>query len=42
MTYDAFAADDRTCDAVMRNLEIIGEAAKNLPDELLAAATNVD
>ncbi len=25
MTYDAFAADERTRDAVIRNLEIIGE-----------------
>lgn len=41
MTYDAFAADERTCDAVMRNLEIIGEAAKHLPDEVVGA-TSVD
>jgi hypothetical protein len=34
MSYEAFAADDRTQDAVMRNLEIIGEAAKNIPDEV--------
>lgn len=26
--------DDRTYDAVLRNLEIIGEAAKNVPDEI--------
>ena len=28
MTYDAFVADDRTRDAVIRNIEVIGEAAK--------------
>ena len=31
MDYDSFASDDRTQDAVIRNLEIIGEAAKRLP-----------
>ena len=29
MTYEAFVADDRTRDTVLRNIEIIGEAAKN-------------
>jgi uncharacterized protein with HEPN domain len=30
MTYAAFLADSRTQDAVIRNLEIVGEATKNL------------
>ena len=30
---EAFAADTKTQDAVLRNLEIIGEAAKRLPLE---------
>ena len=30
--YDSFASDDKTVDAVVRNLEIIGEAAKKLPE----------
>jgi len=30
MTYEAFLADTRTQDAVIRNLEIIGEATKTL------------
>jgi uncharacterized protein with HEPN domain len=34
MTYEAFLADTKTQDAVIRNLEIIGEAAKNLSEEL--------
>lgn len=34
MTYDAFAADIRTQDAVVRNLEIIGEAARTLPEDV--------
>jgi len=34
MTYDSFAADRKTLDAVVRNLEIIGEAARNLPEKI--------
>jgi uncharacterized protein with HEPN domain len=34
MAYDSFAADRKTIDAVVRNLEIIGEAARNLPEEI--------
>jgi uncharacterized protein with HEPN domain len=29
--FEEFIADERTFDAVMRNLEVIGEAAKNIP-----------
>lgn len=32
MTFDDFILDNKTVDAVVRNLEIIGEAVKNLPD----------
>lgn len=31
MTYDDFIADEKTVDAVIRNFEIIGEAANRLP-----------
>ncbi len=34
MDYGEFIKDKRTRDAVVRNLEIIGEAAKNIPDEI--------
>ena len=34
MTYKEFLADTRTQDAVIRNLEIIGEATKKLSGEL--------
>jgi len=34
MAKDDLAADRKTRDAVIRNLEVIGEAAKKLPDEL--------
>lgn len=42
MTFEAFAADERTRDAVIRNIEIIGEAAKNLPDEVIGRAPEVE
>jgi uncharacterized protein with HEPN domain len=41
MTRDQLAQDPRTLDAVVRNLEIIGEAAKNVPDEVRAAHPEV-
>jgi uncharacterized protein with HEPN domain len=34
MTYDRFLADIKTQDAVVRNLEIIGEATRSLSPEL--------
>ncbi len=34
MTYEDFENNERTVDAVLRNLEIIGEAARNIPSEL--------
>lgn len=36
MGFDEFLLDRKTVDAVARNLEIIGEAAKNIPDDILA------
>ena len=32
-TFDEFMNDQRTVDAVIRNFEVIGEAANRLPDE---------
>ena len=34
MGFDAFVADDKTASAVVRKLEIIGEATKNVPDPI--------
>jgi uncharacterized protein with HEPN domain len=34
VNYDSFLNNQMLIDAVIRNLEIIGEAARNLPDEL--------
>mgnify|MGYP001165998402 CR=1 FL=1 len=36
MTYDEFTADRKTSYAVVRCLEIIGEATKNVPEEIRA------
>ena len=33
LTYDKFPFEEKTVDAVIRNFEIIGEAAKRIPDE---------
>lgn len=42
MTLDEFGANTLIYDAVMRNLEIIGEAAKHLPDEVKAMMPDVE
>jgi uncharacterized protein with HEPN domain len=34
ITFNEFKLDDQKYDAVLRNLELIGEAAKNIPDEI--------
>jgi uncharacterized protein with HEPN domain len=41
MTADQFRADERPFDAVVRNLEIIGEAAKHIPDATRAHMSKV-
>ncbi len=34
MDFEAFQADDKTASAVMRKLEIIGDAVKQIPQEM--------
>ena len=34
MTFESFLADDKTASAAVRKLEIIGEAAKHIPDDI--------
>lgn len=36
MTQEVFVNDKKTIDAVVRNLEIIGQAARNIPSEITA------
>jgi len=42
MDYERFKADRRTQDAVVRNLEVIGEAARTLPEDVKACAPQID
>ena len=42
LTYDTFIEDSKTLDAVIRNFEIIGEAANKLPDEFKDKYLTVD
>ena len=34
LSFESFRSDEKTVDAVLRNLAIIGEAVKHLPDDL--------
>jgi uncharacterized protein with HEPN domain len=38
LSFDAFSADDMRVDAVVRNLETLGEAVKHLSDDIRAQA----
>ncbi len=42
LTKEGFARDRKTQDAVVRNLEIIGEAAGNLPEYIQKSASEID
>jgi uncharacterized protein with HEPN domain len=42
LTRDSFQADRRTVDAVVRNLEVLGEAAKHIPPEIRALHPDID
>jgi uncharacterized protein with HEPN domain len=42
LSRDTFAADDKTVDAVVRNLEVVGEAVKSLPTSLRARRPEVE
>lgn len=35
LVFEGFEADQKTIDAVVKNFEIIGEAAKNIPQEIM-------
>lgn len=40
-TFEEFAKDQKTIDAVVRNLSVIGEAAKNIPEEVKSKHTSI-
>ena len=41
-SFDTFTKDSKTIDAVIRNFEIIGEAANRLPEDFKDAHSNID
>jgi uncharacterized protein with HEPN domain len=42
LSFEQFIKDERTYDAVMRNLEIIGGAAKNVSEDIRQRFPNVE
>ncbi len=42
LSFDEFIADSKTVDAVVRNFEIVGEAAGRLPEEFKNAHSDID
>jgi uncharacterized protein with HEPN domain len=42
MSFEDFCADTRTVDAVVRNLEIIGEASRGIPDDKKLLKPEID
>jgi uncharacterized protein with HEPN domain len=42
ISFDIFVSDPKTIDAVVRNFEIIGEAANRLPEEYKDMHTEID
>jgi uncharacterized protein with HEPN domain len=41
MSYSSFLQDEKTIDAVVRNLEVLGEAARQMPEEFSTGHANV-
>ncbi|MHB1679175.1 MAG: HepT-like ribonuclease domain-containing protein [bacterium] len=41
ISFEQFINDSKTCNAAIRCIEVIGEAAKNIPDELKAKYTSI-
>lgn len=42
LSFEEFTTDSKTIDAVIRNLEIIGEAANRLPEDFKEVHSNVE
>ena len=42
MTYNEFIIEEKTIDAVIRNLEIIGEASRHIPDNIIKKYPEID
>ena len=41
MTFETFSEDQRTIDAVIRNVEVLGEAARHVDDDVAVQAPDV-
>jgi uncharacterized protein with HEPN domain len=41
ISFEQFINDSKTCNAVIRCIEVIGEATKNIPDELKVKYTSI-
>jgi uncharacterized protein with HEPN domain len=42
LTYETFVRDEKTIDAVLRNFQVIGQAAKHVPDDVRARFPGID
>jgi uncharacterized protein with HEPN domain len=42
LNFEQFISDSKTVDAVIRNFEIIGEAANRLPEAIKVSHSNID
>ena len=42
LSKEEFRADERTVDAVVRNLEVIGEAAKKIPEKIRESVPEIE
>ena len=42
MSFEKFESDPKTQDAVIRNFEVIGEAARRLPEEIKSHYTSIE
>jgi uncharacterized protein with HEPN domain len=41
MSYEQFSNDKRTINAVLRSIEVIGEATKNVPDKVRSSHPDI-
>jgi uncharacterized protein with HEPN domain len=42
VTFEQLMQDERTKDAILRNIQIIGEASKHIPDQLVMKYPDID
>jgi uncharacterized protein with HEPN domain len=42
LSLQTFAADEKTIDAVVRNLEVIGEAVRNIPADIIERYAEIE